>query len=79
MNKRQENKFTMYNAVNRFLEENSLTTGSIPELRENQIAFTAKCDEIKQIDDRKKTVAIGKTLSKLQARDYSLMLRRIIT
>lgn len=72
MNKQQENRFTMYNAVNKYLGENPETTGTIQAFNENCNAFSEKCIEIKLKDDTKKTVAVGKTISKLNARESAI-------
>lgn len=72
MLKKQENKFTMYNAVNTFLSENEEIISSIPELNENSIAFSEKCRELIQKDELKRNATAGKAITKLRARNTAI-------
>lgn len=72
MLKKQENKFTMYNAVNTFLSENEEIISSIPELKESQIAFSEKCRELFRKDELKRNATAGKAITKLRARNIAI-------
>lgn len=68
MRKNQENKFTMYKAVDTYLDENLVIVQGITELSASHLQLKGKYLELKTKNDESLKALSGKAVSKLVAR-----------